>query len=344
MWHATFSNGGSRPPVLITSYRPDPQLSAHRRRDGVDRPHPRLGAPIPGPAGAGRVDAQPRARGGADGCAWPWWPPSTAASSWPTRAAGSHTMATRTLRCTMGWRRSSGTAAAGSTSTAWTGGPDAGPNVVFARQDLPLIVDHGQVNHNLSDGPQWGADARQRKSTCGARGWASTATAISSTPRRTTRRSASLAQILVHAGAVRAMELDINSYWPSFITYRVPRRRAARQPAGRHGALAAALPDPRRPRLLRRLRALNDRPNRARRWVTLIALMLASRRCAAGPSMPAPRAHPPAGRADPAGRFAVGIRTLTFIDNSRTVTFPGAQARAAGAGHRHPLSGGRGRW
>jgi hypothetical protein len=32
----------------------------------------------------------------------------------------------------------------------------------------------------------------------------------------------SLAQIMVHAGAVRAMELDINSYWPSFITYRAP--------------------------------------------------------------------------------------------------------------------------
>jgi hypothetical protein len=29
----------------------------------------------------------------------------------------------------------------------------------------------------------------------------------------------SLAQILIRAGAVRAMELDINSYWVSFITY-----------------------------------------------------------------------------------------------------------------------------
>jgi hypothetical protein len=30
----------------------------------------------------------------------------------------------------------------------------------------------------------------------------------------------SLAETLLHAGAVRAMELDINSYWVSFITYR----------------------------------------------------------------------------------------------------------------------------
>ena len=29
----------------------------------------------------------------------------------------------------------------------------------------------------------------------------------------------SLAQILIRAGAVRAMELDINSYWVSFISY-----------------------------------------------------------------------------------------------------------------------------
>jgi hypothetical protein len=32
---------------------------------------------------------------------------------------------------------------------------------------------------------------------------------------------------MVHAGAVRAMELDINSYWPSFITYRFPGAKQA---------------------------------------------------------------------------------------------------------------------
>ena len=30
---------------------------------------------------------------------------------------------------------------------------------------------------------------------------------------------ASLAEILIRAGAVRAMELDINSYWVTFISY-----------------------------------------------------------------------------------------------------------------------------
>ena len=53
----------------------------------------------------------------------------------------------------------------------------------------------------------------------------------------------SLAAILIHAGAVRAMELDINTYWTSFITYRHPGAARRRQPAGQHGPLPAALPD-----------------------------------------------------------------------------------------------------
>src|SRR5947209_2377135 len=40
---------------------------------------------------------------------------------------------------------------------AWSGGPDPGPEVSFARQNLPLIVQGGQLNPRLSDGPRWGA-------------------------------------------------------------------------------------------------------------------------------------------------------------------------------------------
>ena len=39
----------------------------------------------------------------------------------------------------------------------WTGGPDAGPGVVFARQSLPLIVRDGRLNPALNDSSQWGA-------------------------------------------------------------------------------------------------------------------------------------------------------------------------------------------
>jgi hypothetical protein len=100
----------------------------------------------------------------------------------------------------------------------WTGGPSPGPSVVFARQNLPLIVDGGQLNPNLSDGPQWGATLgnaiRVWRSGVGvdAHGNILYAAADAQT-------AESLAQILRRAGAVRAMELDINSEWVTFNFY-----------------------------------------------------------------------------------------------------------------------------
>ncbi len=101
---------------------------------------------------------------------------------------------------------------------AWDGGPQPGPNVEFARQNLPLIVDGGQLNPNLSDGPQWGATlgnaVRVWRSGVGvdAHGNIVYAAADGQTAR-------SLAEILQRAGAVRAMELDINSEWVTFNFY-----------------------------------------------------------------------------------------------------------------------------
>jgi hypothetical protein len=101
---------------------------------------------------------------------------------------------------------------------AWSGGADIPPGVSFARQNLPLIVDNGLPNPNLSDGPAWGVTVgnaiRVWRSGVGvdARGNLIYAAANNQTV-------GSLAQILIRAGAVRAMELDINSYWDSFITY-----------------------------------------------------------------------------------------------------------------------------
>jgi hypothetical protein len=82
-----------------------------------------------------------------------------------------------------------------------------------------LIVNHGRANPNLSDGPEWGATLgnaiRVWRSAVGIdrRGNLIYAAANDQTV-------GSLAAILIHAGAMRAMELDINSYWTSFITYR----------------------------------------------------------------------------------------------------------------------------
>ncbi len=109
----------------------------------------------------------------------------------------------------------------------WEHGEDPGPRVWFAKQNLPPIVYEGRLNPNLSDGPEWGATVnnaiRVWRSGLGIdrRGNLIYAAANDQTV-------GSLAEILRRAGAVRALELDINEDWTSFITYR---RRGAREPS-----------------------------------------------------------------------------------------------------------------
>jgi Phosphodiester glycosidase len=104
---------------------------------------------------------------------------------------------------------------------SWTGGPDVPAGVTFARQNLPLIVEGGEPNPNLSDGPEWGATLgnaiRVWRSGIGidAHGNLVYAAADDQTV-------GSLAEILIHAGAIRAMQLDINSYWVTFNSYAQP--------------------------------------------------------------------------------------------------------------------------
>jgi hypothetical protein len=109
---------------------------------------------------------------------------------------------------------------------AWGGGPTAGPNVLYARQNLPLIVNDGRPNPNLSDGPQWGATLgnaiRVWRSAVGVDSHGNLIYAAADY-----QTVGSLAQIMIHAGAVRAMQLDINAEWPSFITYTGPGARGA---------------------------------------------------------------------------------------------------------------------
>jgi len=94
-----------------------------------------------------------------------------------------------------------------------------GPNVVAVRQNLTLLVDGGRPVPGLSptDVTAWGASLNQ----------------IVDTPRSglgVTSNGAlvyvvgpmnivELAQLLVRAGAVRAMTLDMNPLWPVFATY-----------------------------------------------------------------------------------------------------------------------------
>lgn len=107
---------------------------------------------------------------------------------------------------------------------AWDYGPTAPPSVSFARQNLPLIVNHGRVNPNLNDSPEWGATLGNAilvwRSALGIDRQGDLLYLAGDY-----QTVGSLASTLVHAGAVRAMELDINSYWVSFISYGAPGAR-----------------------------------------------------------------------------------------------------------------------
>jgi Phosphodiester glycosidase len=100
----------------------------------------------------------------------------------------------------------------------WTGGPNAGPGIAFARQSLPLIVRDGKLSPALNNSTQWGFTlgnaVRVWRTGVGidARGNLIFAAADDQTVE-------TLARILQRAGAVRAMQFDINPEWPTLITY-----------------------------------------------------------------------------------------------------------------------------
>jgi hypothetical protein len=100
----------------------------------------------------------------------------------------------------------------------WTHGLTAPRSVSYARQNLPLIVDHGQANPALGNSAVWGATIGAAvlvwRSGIGIDGHGNLLYAAGND-----QTVASLAAALIRAGAVRAMELDINPYWVSFITY-----------------------------------------------------------------------------------------------------------------------------
>jgi hypothetical protein len=124
--------------------------------------------------------------------------------------------------------------------TGWQGGVDVPADVVAARQNLPLIVSGGLPNPNLNDTREWGATlgnaVRVWRSALGIDGRGNLI--YLAAPGQT---APSLADAIIHAGAVRAVELDINATWPSFITYASPGGRGAvklvpntHQPSGRY--------------------------------------------------------------------------------------------------------------
>jgi Phosphodiester glycosidase len=227
VWHATFAGGGSRPPVLITSYRPNPiypRIVAgvawiDHTRTSVQL-YPGLSEPAVAMPSRGPMEVPHALRGRLVATFNSGF---KLADSGGGFAYGGHTYAPMHDGLATIVRYVSGRV----DIVPWTGGPDVGSDVSYARQDLPLIVDQGRLNPNLSNGPEWGATLGNAvyvwRSAVGVdrRGNLIYAAAPDQTV-------SSLAQIMVQSGAVRAMELDINSYWPSFITYQFP---GAKQPS-----------------------------------------------------------------------------------------------------------------
>jgi hypothetical protein len=220
VWHPTFASGGSQPPVLVTSFRSDPaypQMVAgvawlDHTRTRV-RLYPGLQEPaVPLPRGPMEVPLNHRGRLVA-----------TFNSGFKLQdSGGGFALAGHTYApLKNGFATVVGYTDGRTDVVSWTGGPNVGPTVRFARQNLPLIVNNGRPNPNLSDGPQWGATLgnaiRVWRSGLGVDSQGNLIYAAANY-----QTVGSLARILMHAGAVRAMELDINSYWVSFISYRFP--------------------------------------------------------------------------------------------------------------------------
>ncbi|MFL5864903.1 MAG: phosphodiester glycosidase family protein [Solirubrobacteraceae bacterium] len=221
IWRPTFEGATSRPPVLVTTYRPDPNYP--QMVAGVawidstatstwlypGRAEPAVAMPSRGPM---EVPEARRARLVAT-----FNSAFKLSDSGGGFASGGHTYAAMRDGMATLLRYRDGRV----DIRAWAGGPSVGSDVMYARQNLPLIVDGGRPNPNLNDGPEWGATlgnaVRVWRSGVGidARGNLIYVAA----PIQTV---GSLAEIMRHAGAIRAMELDINTYWPSFITYRQP--------------------------------------------------------------------------------------------------------------------------
>ena len=221
VWHPTFAGGGSRPPVLITSFRPEtdyPHLVAgvawidHTRTNVML--YPGVSEPAVPMTSRGPAEVPMMVRSGLV---------ATFNSAFKLRDSGGGFAYHGETYAPM--RRDTATIVRyrdGHVDViSWHGGSDVPPNVVYARQNLPLIVNGGRPNPHLSGGPEWGATLGNAimvwRSAVGVdrKGNLIYAAANDQTV-------ASLAAIMIRAGAVRAMELDINAYWPSFITYRLP--------------------------------------------------------------------------------------------------------------------------
>ena len=122
---------------------------------------------------------------------------------------------------------------------AWGTDVSMTPDVETVRQNLSLLVDGGQLVPGIQSnaGNRWGATIGNAYYVWRS-GIGVTATGATVYVAGNRLSALTLAQLLQRAGAVRAMELDINPDWTTFVEYRSPK-----------GAVIErnALPDMKRP-------------------------------------------------------------------------------------------------
>lgn len=220
VWHAASATAGREPPVLLTSFRSDPeypQFVAGIAWIDSKRTHlayvPGLAEP-PEISHRGPAEVPPALRDHLVATFNGGFPLETSNAGLVYRGETVESMVNG-IATLVEYRDGR------IDIVSWAHGPNPGPHVWFAKQNLPPIVYEGKLNPNLGDGPEWGATVnnavRVWRSGLGVdrRGDLIYAAANYQTV-------GSLAEILKRAGAVRALELDINEDWTSFITYRHP--------------------------------------------------------------------------------------------------------------------------
>ena len=186
VWRATYASGGSHPPVLVTQFRPEalyPQNVAgvawidHTRTSTwlyPGRLEPAVTLPSRGP-----MELPTGLRGKLVASFNSGFKLVDSGGGF---TSGGHTYAPMKDGLATIMRYRDGRLDV----MSWSYGATAPANVLYARQNLPLIVMNGHLNPNLSDGPRVGGDPGQCGRAYGVRGSASTATATSSTRPRTT--------------------------------------------------------------------------------------------------------------------------------------------------------------
>jgi hypothetical protein len=103
----------------------------------------------------------------------------------------------------------------------WTGGSHPGPGIAMARQNLALLVNAGHISPTAGILSDWGITWH---------GWPAVWRSAIGVDRNgnliyaagPAQTVSSMARVLVRAGAVRAMQLDINPEWPILVTFGLP--------------------------------------------------------------------------------------------------------------------------